>query len=167
MPIVKIAAGNDIETLSRDELDDALTKFAVSWRREQLRGFTTRRISRQGTADAAGAIRIGGADSPTEGLGPAEGMVWSVTRLGYTNAAGTPVVALSLNGDQPSDFVRALTADVNGNHYAEYGSNALLLDSGDVLLITGTGITAGTVVTVSGAAVEVPFNLRNLLLGAG
>lgn len=160
MAVHKITAGGSIDTLNKRELDAVLTKVLTSWRQEVGRGIGSRRFSRQGTVDATGALTIGGTDQNTEGNGPDTNMVWSVNRLAVANAGPSPVLNLYLNSPDPSAIVRP-----NLPVYANFGTSELILEPGDALLVTGSALTPGAVVTMTGQTWEVPRPLLWKLLG--
>jgi hypothetical protein len=161
MAKVEIKAGATLDTLTEPELDRALSKFLVSWRKEVHRGVTFRRFSRSGVVDAAGELVIGGASSSSSGLGPEESMVWGVTRVNIANLASatTGVVRLYRNDVSDSTQVKGDWTITNTSTSHHFGTPGIILRPGDALLVTGTTLTAGTTVTVAGDAIEVPFNL--------
>lgn len=161
MAKTQLKAGAYLDTVTQPEIDASLKKALANWRVEVARGDSYRHFSRNGTVDASGNLSIGGSDSSFEGLGPAESMVWAVTRVAVTNAvsAGTPVLRVFRNAPDPSQLVRgALTvASTDASH--EFGGPGLVLAAGSVILLTGSSLTAGTVVTFTGDAREVPASM--------
>lgn len=155
MAKIKLKAGAFIDTLTQPEIDQSLTKFLTSWRREVARGDSYRTFSRQGTADASGLLSIGGSDS-SWGLGPDESMMWAVLRVCVTGLAGTPVLRMFRNSADASQIVRGNFTVANNDASHEFGGPGCVLNPGGVLLLTGSGITAGTVVTLTGEAREIP-----------
>lgn len=154
----KMQAGATLDTLTQPELDRSLTRFITSWRKETTRGVNFRRLSRFGTADASGNVRIGGTDSAVPGLGPEPGFVWSVSRLAVANLLGTAICTVSINNDDSSSLVRTGFTLANNALYHEFGGPGLILRPNDILLFTATGVTAGTPVVLTAQATEVPFN---------
>jgi hypothetical protein len=144
----RLTAGSFIETLTREELAEELRSFGKSWREEVSRGVRFRRRSFTGTVDANGALTI------TE-TGPAEGMLWSVTRLCF--AQGTPGangVNIYANEAAPSNMLwRGLTSN------ASPADTGVVLVSGDSLVIAGTGLTVAETVVITAGIKEVPTML--------
>lgn len=156
----KLQAGAFIDTLTQPEIAKTLTQFITSWRLETQRGDTYRHFSATGTADASGNLVIGGSDATRSGLGPEESMVWGVSRIAVTGAAGTtPILSLFRNSADPSTIIRGSLALVNGNAYQEYGSPGLVLNPGTNILLTGTALTAGSAVTLTGDCRELPASM--------
>lgn len=161
MAEVKLVAGAKLNTLTEPELDRALSKMLTSWRNEVRRGVTFRRFIKDGVVDGTGALVIGGAASSEPGFGPQESMVWGVTRVNIANLVngGTPIVRLYRNDVSDGTMVKGDWTVVNNATSTHFGTPGIILRPGDALLVTGTGLTIGTTVTVAGDAIEVPFNL--------
>lgn len=161
MAKTKIQAGQTFDTLTQPELHETLTKAMISWRQELARGDIYRDFAAQGVVAGDGTLRIGGSDSAVAGgsLGPRPGMLWAVNRVAITNALGTPVLRWYRNANDAATFIRGNMTVVAGDGYFNFGGNELVLNSEDVLLVIGTGLTAATVVTVTGQAREVPATM--------
>jgi len=151
--ITEIKAGAKIDTITADELREVLR----SWQAELTRGARFRRRSMYGVVDAAGALAIGGGE---DGVGPAEGMVWAVTRLSV--AAGTMVAAglnVYANDANPGSLLwRGLGSTTDGNNITP-GDHAIVLNSGDQIIVTGAGLTVAEQVVVNLTAKEVPAQM--------
>lgn len=158
----KIQAGAEIDTVTRDEMKEVLRHGLRDWMVEIIKGARPVRFSGWGNV-SSGAVTIGGATgnaTATGAMGPAQGMVWSVKRL-YVGGLGTgDVLNVYVNNASPFDQV---TAGVGSTQpptvtlpYVKFGSNELILSSGDQLLLTGSGLTATGQITVAGQAWELP-----------
>lgn len=160
MAKVEIKAGATLDTLTQPELDKSLSRMLTSWRSEVGRGIGYRPISRQGTADVSGVVRIGGTDSAQEGLGPDLGMVWSIPWLTVSNllTGATVKPAFWRNSDDASSLIRRGFTPVDDAIHQTFGGPGLILHAGERLMFTCTGLTAGTVVVLTGQVTELPFN---------
>jgi hypothetical protein len=159
---VKIQAGAEIDTLTKDELAKALRDWSV----EVMRGPIPKRFSAQGTI-AGNALTIDGQNN-TGVLGPEAGMVWLVTRVsvvGLTNA--TDPTTLYVNGTQPWNVVLpSLTGTAGSVGYHEFPASQVMLTGNDRLLLASTGAIAATgTCTLTGQAWELPIGLVWKLLG--
>ena len=144
----KLELGATLDTLTRAELADELKAFGRSWREELSRGVRYRRRAWDGVVDGSGNLLIT-AD------GPAEGMMWSLTRL--TFAAGTPGASgVNLYANEASALSMLWRGLVSNDSPAETG---VVLVSGDVLVIAGTGLTATERVVITASVKEVPTML--------
>jgi hypothetical protein len=156
----EIKAGAKLDLLNKAEMREVL----VGWYAEIGRGIKFRQFSGQGTV--AGAVwTIGGnaADNRRDPLGPEAGMLWAVTRLAVSGNGvipGTDLFSVFVNEITPSKLVESgLTRG------AKYDVGVLVLTGNDRLALAGAGTgVAGTDVTVSGAAIEVPVQLAWQLL---
>lgn len=156
---VKLEAGAQLDLITAEEVRNTLD----AWYSEIMRGVTFRYIGGQ-TNQAAGVFSIGGASDSEDVLGPRAGFMWAVTRLavsgnGFNPAADTFTVYI--NDQSPSKLV---VQNIVRQQLFDMG--VLVLTAKDRLLVTGpaTG-AAGTDVTLSGAAIEVPVQLAWKLLG--
>lgn len=145
MAKVKMQAGAEFDLLNKGEVQDVLK----SWANELTRGAKIKNRSFIGLTSAGGDLLMGDQED-----GPAEGMVWGITRFSvapgpvlganglqvYANDASTPS-ALRIG-----KLVTDLFPDARG----------CLLLSGDTLRIAGAGITASVQVTVTMSYREVP-----------
>jgi hypothetical protein len=155
-----IRANATLDTLTEPELNRSLAHFMTEWRAELLRGVKFRRILRKGVADASGNLMLGGSDSRLRGLGPEEGFIWSVDffSLYPLTTGGTAIVRLYQNTANDGDLVRGDYTPVNSAVSDNFGGRGLIMQGGSTLLLTASGLTAGTSVTLTGQATEVPFN---------
>jgi hypothetical protein len=159
---VKIQAGAEIDTLTKDELTQALRDWSV----EVMRGPIPKRFSAQGTV-AGNALTIDGQNGSGV-LGPEAGMVWLVTRVavtGLTNA--TDPTSLFVNGTQPWNLVIPSVTGVTGSTgYHEFPASQVMLTGNDRLILASTGAIAATgMITLAGQAWELPVGLLWKLLG--
>ena len=160
MAKIRIEAGATLDTLTQPELDKSLTKFLTSWRAEVMRGVGWRRFRAQGTADATGAVVIGGPTDVSDGtIGPEEGFIWSVTLVNLSNlvSAGTAIARLHVNDTEQAGMMQG-NFTVANNAITQQYDPGIILKPGDSLVAVLSSVTAGTIVTLTGQATEVPFN---------
>lgn len=160
----KFQVGSEIEFLTKDELGEELKTALGAWRTEIGRGVRWRKFSGQGTV-AGGAWVIGGtgANNDKDPLGPQPGFVWAVTRIAVSGngfVPGTDAFSVYVGEAVPSRLV--ITGLTRGE---TWDVAVLVLNGGEELALTGVGTgLAGTDVTVSGQAVELPSQLAWQLL---
>jgi hypothetical protein len=146
----KLQAGAELDLLNREEMREELD----AWSTELRRGIRFRQIS--GRTDRAGGVYTLTVD------GPREGFMWAVTRLfvsGGGVVAGTDVFSVYVDEVTPSKLVESgLTRG------QRWDVPTLQLDGGSVLIVSGVGTGAGTDVTASGQAVEIPMQAAWQLL---
>ncbi|MFJ8719755.1 hypothetical protein ACIRD9_42590 [Streptomyces violaceus] len=156
MAEVSLKAGAKIDVLNRKEMKEVLDVATRDWFNQVARGDRYRRFSASAAIDT-GSLTIGGAAARDAVLGPAEGFVWAVQRIGIyglTIDGETEPVQLFVNDDGPSSIVHPA---VTG--YQDFGSYALVLYPGDVLLVKGTDLVSEGTATVTGQVREVPYPL--------
>jgi hypothetical protein len=150
----KMSAGAEFETLNKKELDASLKEWMV----DAVKGCRPVQISAQGSVTAPGTVTLGGATTLTGGvLGPEVGYWWSVTRLAVRVEGQPAAFSVYLNNADGGHLVR----DVNGaaNGYATFGQYELLFSGSDALIIQASTVGESGLVTVSGAAIELPTTL--------
>lgn len=154
MPLFKLSAGSMIDVLNKQELRELMQE----WKADHARGARPVRISADFKADATGLAVGGGASTLTGGtLGPAPGFWWSVQRLAV-RVDSTPA-AYEVYQDRRS--AQSLIRDVDGsnNGYVSFGNNEVMLDGTSSLVIAASSLTPGSIVYVSGMAIEIPMTL--------
>jgi len=154
---VKIQAGAEIDTLTREELRAELT----AWRGEIGRGVKFRKSSVTTVALAGNLFNTGGTKD-TE-IGPNAGMILAITSVWVSGAgftAGTDTFSVFVNEIAPSNLrTSGLT---RGKDWAQTG---LVLVGNDRLFTSGTAAgAAGTAVAVAWSGIEVPEQLAWMLL---
>lgn len=149
----KINAGAELDLLTRDEMRDELAGFAANWRAETIKGDRYKRIYGYGTP-ATGAVEFGGDLAGGEQLGPAQGFVWDVRRLGLLgHDPAADVLRVFINAPEIGNCVIPVMGRYQGFNRAE-----LVLYPGDLLLVSGT--TAATDrVSLVGQVRELPIGL--------
>lgn len=145
----KLTAGAELDLLSPDEFRNTLRTELKNWSAELTRGAKFLRRSLHGQVDGSGDLTIQGDDN----AGPAEGMVWALTRI--TPAAGllpTETLGVYVNDASTSNLLVSLpgTAVYPGDH-------AVMLAGGDRLVISGQALTPSARVTVNFQVKEVPY----------
>lgn len=146
---MKIKVGSlEVDVLNRAELGEELRAFGKSWREEVSRGIRYRRRSWSGVVDAAGTLNV-------VGDGPAEGMMWSISRLTFAGGtAGANGVNLYANEIAAGAVLcRGITTNVFPS------DTGIVLVSGDVPVIGGFGLTVGETIVVTAGIKEVPTML--------
>lgn len=164
----KIEAGAELDLISRGELREELAIATGAWREEISRGVKWRKFSAQGvvgTPNPAGTwlIGAGAPNNSKDTLGPDVGFVWAVTRIAVSGngfVPGTDLFSVYVDEISPSRLV--ISGLTRGN---TWDVGTFVLHSGEALALSGAGTgVAGTDVTVSGQAVEVPAQLAWQLL---
>ena len=159
-----IHAGAEMETLTQGELSEELTAALSAWRAELGRGAKWRKFSARADV-AAGVWTIGGASAPNNdkyATGPQPGFTWAVTRVAVAGngvIAGTDLWSVYVDDVTPSRLVTS-----GHTRFQTYDVGVLVLNGGEQLTLNGVGTGAGTDVTVSGQAVEIPEQLAWMLL---
>jgi hypothetical protein len=158
---VNLQLGAELDVLTKDEARAALDGALANWQAEFARGRRYRRFSAQ-AAVVGGAITIGpGVDG--DGLGPDEGFVWSVKRLTVSGfSAANDTVDLFLNDRSGTTLVEPGIARAGSSTggVRKWGSNQLVLQAGDRLLISGAGLAVETTrIVVAGQTLEAPAAL--------
>lgn len=146
---VKIQAGNSFESTTPAEMRGLLQNGQQAWFEEMARGMKLIMPRCPGTV-AAGAVDIvGGGGGDT--LAPSQGMAWRVNRLNITGLGTSDTVTVwraPAAGLNQVDVISAARPTI-------YPKSGLILQSGQGLEITGTGLTA-TSLTVNLEVCEVP-----------
>lgn len=141
----KIAAGAEIDTLTRAELEQVMQ----SWRNELTRGARFRRHAIRGTVDAAGNLMMGGPED-----GPNESLAWAVTRLSIAPGPTIPAGGLQVYVNDAGNstlLLRSLVTDLFP------GDHGCVLATGDALRIGGSALTVGDNIWVTLSIKEVPI----------
>lgn len=147
MATFKLQAGQEIVTLTAEELKHSLDDVYA----KRFGGLRYFRFSSVLQADSSGTIT--GSDT---GIGPNAGFVWSVKRLTAVSQNGdAAALAWFTNGNQTADIV-APSSTLPAMWI--WSSNSLVLYPNDRLWIVASGLTANTMVTVTGQAEEVAAN---------
>jgi hypothetical protein len=154
MAKVKIQAGAELDTLSRDELRSELDRFFVNWRGEVARGIKPRRVSAFADVDGSGAVTLG--ESGEQILTPSDGFVWRVERLSITGY------------DPSSDALALYHSSVSDSAVIQpvldtYNILDEIVSAGERLIVSGTA-TASTRLWVTAQVWEAPHALAWKLL---
>lgn len=154
----KIAAGAEIDVMSKDEAEHVIQKSRASWVAEIAAGVKFRRFSASSYVRQDASLTIGGPEDPFNDLGPADGFVWDVRRLRITGHAPADTIGVYV-GDMSASQLIATTKDVIGSLFT-FDKQAIL-QPGEQLVIGGQALTTGggTYVTVSGQVRELPVSL--------
>jgi len=161
MAEVSLHAGAKLDLLNRDEVKDVLDVAMTSWRKELARGVRFRAFSGRATV-VGGAWQMLPTDADDNILGPNPGMVWSVTTIAVSGGGilgGTDRFGVYIDDISPTKLVVGRILD---NVLFDVG--ALVIDGASKLALAGAGTGAGTVVWMSGRAVELPVQLAWQLL---
>lgn len=160
MAVVKFQVGAEWDLLNRAELDAALDKALQSWAKEIGRGVRFREFS--GRGNVVGGVWTIDGHAAGQTLGPAEGMVWAITRAAISGngvVVGTDLWSLYSGEVSPSKLVESRLLVTR---YFDVPN--VVLAGGNCLVATGVGTGAGADVTLSGQAVELPVQLAWQLL---
>jgi hypothetical protein len=166
MAITKIGT-SVLETVGPGELETALDKMAATmrdWIVEAGRGPKPVWWSATGTVATDGTLDVGGSSVGTGRTGPGPSMAWSVKIC--------LVTGLSVDGDALSVYrsevgaSRLIWPSLTTAAPLEIGSDRVILQGGENLLFHGASLAtpAATVVTVNGAAWELPTTLIHRFL---
>lgn len=156
MPRVRLHAGAEIDTLSHDEFRKGLDASQQAWFQERARGLKMMRF------ETDGAVSGGNLSLPAQGtsVGPQSGFIWAVVRITQDGLAGSDVLGVHR---QVSDGTRKLGVLTVANPLLRAGTTGMILQPNEVLLFTGTGLTA-TSVRINGDVIEcAAFDLWKLL----
>ncbi len=150
----KFNAGVELDMITKDEVKDLLQAQMTSWFNEVAKGDRYKRFSAQATVLADGTVTFG--QDAHNRVGPNDGFIWSLKRLNIGPDTGidpsTDDVFLFFNDANPSSMIRQLAAN-----YSQFGTNEVVLYPGDSLVITSSSLTAGDILTISGAVRELPL----------
>jgi len=161
---VKLEAGARLDFLTKDEVRAELR----AWGLEITRGIKFKQFSATVNLTAA-TFTIGGfGASVAETLGPAPGFVWAVTRVAMSGAGFLPAAdsySVFIDEITASKFVVGVPGVAASTAAHEWNVPGLILNGGERLAVSGgsTGV-AGTPITLSGQAVELPVQLAWQLL---
>jgi hypothetical protein len=158
----KLEAGAKLDVVSEKELRQALKDFGQDWMVQASTGPRHVLWSGTGTVDTAGNISMGGeaTDADKGGRwGPAANMIWSVKRWNAQNLEANKTLSAWING---ATFNRTIIDAITG--YNSFTSDVLILNSSQRLLFTGTGMTAGRIITIAGSAWELPASMMYRLM---
>jgi hypothetical protein len=155
----KIGAGAEFDTLTKEELADALR----AWHVEVVKGARPRTFEFSATI-ATNAVTIGGDTADTRGglSGPTDGFVWAVSRITQTGLAiATDPTSIFLGTNQPGHLVFPnFTGTATATGYKHFSKGELVLLPKQRICVASTGaIGSAGVVTISGAAWELPIGM--------
>jgi hypothetical protein len=153
---VKLELGAELDTLSKNELDQSLGAVVAAVREEQ-RGIKYRRIPQLSGTATGGSLDIGGDNNVGTQwfgtpVGPREGWAWElglVTVAGLTAGTSPDVVNLMIVGAGSS----IPWWQFNGNSFAyTFGRGELVLLPGERLRLVSVGTIAATgAITLTGS----------------
>ncbi len=143
----KLTAGATLDFLTADEMKDVLR----NWSAELMRGAKFRRRAILGTVSGAGDLLIPGPSEDT--FGPAEGFVWAVTRITVGGLDTAEVVTIYVNDVSPSQIIGV---NVGLGTQIPTTDRGIILQPGDSLIVSGTGLTAGAQIAINAQIKEVP-----------
>lgn|SRR5487761_941095 len=151
MAKVRLRLDNEIDILTKSELDDSLDK-QHGWEREAAFGLRHQDLPRMYGTPNAGTLNLGG-DQPDQPMcGPGQGWYWAVKRVSVDGlSVAAPADAVRLYKE--TKFVCWITAQPG---FVTFGKDGLILKPGDFLRIVGTGLVATGQIEVFGEAVSVP-----------
>lgn len=145
MALTKLTANASIDILNKKEVEDVLR----SWSNELTRGARIRRHSILGTV-TNGQILMGSNED-----GPAEGMVWGITRFSVAPGPTLPAAGLSVWVNHTESPSSLLIAQVNTDVFPD-ARGAMLLGGDSLRIKSNASMTNGEQVTVTMSIREVP-----------
>lgn len=147
MPKTKLRAGEEVETLSREEMEHALAKSTREWFQEQSRGVSTFEIQ-DAAAVASTAVTL--PSGVSVGYGPDTGFAWEVKRLTAAGLGTNDILKVYRDVIGDMNFVGQMTATS-----PVFKPGCLILRGGQRLVFNGTGLTATGFISVNGEGFEV------------
>lgn len=151
----KLTGGAELDLLTKAEVAEVL----AGWMAEVSRGIKFRKFSASGVVNA-GTFAVG--VNSAEHMGPSAGMVWSVTRIAVSGSGlvlGTDLWGAYANAASAASLIEG--GLLRGR---TWDPAVTVLNPNDTLVVAGVATGAGTDVTVSGAAIEIPVQLAWQLL---
>lgn len=149
MATTKLRAGEEITTLTADELAQHLDRQTADWFREQARSVSTFHIQDNAIISGGTATLPAGTSI---GYGPDTGFAWAVVRLTAGNLAAADVVKVYWDAVAAGNFVGQLTG---ASPSLNFGSKGLILRGGRRLILQGTGLTATGSLYLTGEGMEI------------
>lgn len=149
MAKTKLAAGQEIETLTPAELEKHLDAQTRDSFREMARGVSTFQVKDSALISTAIATFPTGT---SEGYGPDTGFAWAVTRLSVNNLATADVVKIYRDAVADGNYVGQVTG---ANPVAQFGTKGLILRGGQGIILRGTGLTATGYLYLTGEGMEI------------
>lgn len=156
----KLDFGAEIDILSGSEFRQGLDQVSELWY-SYARGLKHLRLPiLTGTVAADGSLSLGlSGDEVT--CGPSQGYAWRICRVSVYGLSGAESADLYFGEPGPTRFVQTVSASAP----TWASSRGLLLRPGDYLVLSGSGLTAGNVVTMNGEALEAPAEQLYKLIG--
>jgi hypothetical protein len=151
---IRLELGAELDTLNRGELAAELDK-AGAWQREAAQGMRHFDLPIMSGTIATGAITLGGDQPDARQIGPNSGFYWKITRVSVEGLATADVVSL-YKGAPVLGTGRFIAKITGASGVFLPGSHGLILKPGDVLGLTGTGLTATGEIRVTGEGISVP-----------
>jgi hypothetical protein len=148
---MRLRAGETIDMISPGEMKKIIAEQVAAMVAELATGVKPMRFSATGTV-SGGAVTIPGAQNGQLKLGPAQGFIWRVDRVSAFGLASGDSLAVHRTETDGSAFLGYIPAATGYLDVPE----APLLNGGEFLVITGTGLTATGEIIVNGEAAEVP-----------
>jgi hypothetical protein len=149
MAKTKLRAGEEIDTLSREELRQELSKQARDLLQEQARGVST--FDFQDAAAVAGGLIVLPSGSSL-GYGPEAGFCWAVQRISVAGLATNDVVGIYRDAVVDKNFVGQVTST---SPVFKPGSKGLILRGGQRLLLSGGSLAATGFISVNSEGIEI------------
>lgn len=157
MSKVKLHLDAELDLLNKDELKNEL-HAASAWEREAAFGLRHQNLPiGRATVDGTGNLAMGGDQADQTIIGPKSGMYWAVKRVSVDGLESPDQVKLY----KGSTFVGWIAYQPG---FVTFGKDGLVLKPGDFLRLTGSGMTSGLKVVMTGEAVSVPGPLMWKLL---
>ncbi len=153
----KLDFGAEIDILSGEEFNKGLRQ-AIAFMRAEAESLKHVRLPvLSGQVAAGGTITLGSEglldQSANQGAlcGPRSGFAWRITRVSVTGLLAAEELSLYWADASPQRYVAGIT----GPGLFNLSTKSLLLKPTEHLVVSGSGLTAGETITVSGEAIEV------------
>lgn len=144
----KLAAGREIDVLTKEELKEGLTATTASLLQEKARGFSTARYDTTGTPNTGSLTLPAPGSRP---IGPESGHAWALQRVTADGLQGSDVLVVYRNSPTPANRLGIVTATSS----LSCGSKGFIFRGDERLIAVGTALTATDDVTICGEAIEV------------
>ena len=150
MAITKIG-NTHLDLLNHGELHSSLSEHQKNWFAERARGVKTLQIPTTVATISGSAVTLPAAGQTP--IGPRPGFTWDVKRLTVSNLGTNDVLKVYLNVVNDMNLIDIFTATKPTIYPGELG---IILQDGDVLIFSGSSLSATGDVAVNGQVIEVP-----------
>ncbi len=154
----KIQAGKLIDTVTKPEMEEALSRHFRSWMAELMQGGRFVRTSFSGVIDGSGNVSFGGSIG-NDPAGPTPGMVWDVRAITVSGITDdTDELRVYVNDAAGANAVTTLTK-VTGSAGYKIDQGTLVLYPGETILFNATGLASTGSLIAAVRVTELPIGL--------